>query len=311
MTSSENAGTPTTPIAPEVGETTNTMPSVTPVSTNTSSSGTSVKPKVQSPLILLVISLLLIIILALGAYLFWDKSQTKESDQPNDLVSPSTSPTIQVTTVAPTSLPNITSAIDTRTYTSPILENFSFKYPSSWKITVEEVDDLSLVNIKSNLITLSKLDHSLTIKISPTVLFGGEMNCYKYADITFEYADNLVRVYKHKLFSDYSEKDFVYFPSEKLDSKDSNPTRYNNLLTVWTPDVEDDEEHVACGSLDFTTTVDSIYTYGDLENNDGQSGNPDNKIRGIIRIEGAYSSAQIDSDILEEMDEIVSDILER
>jgi len=201
--------------------------------------------------------------------------------------------------------------LPSKTYSSTILEDFSFQYPASWALAVKEVDDLGLENIKSNLITLSKLDHTLTINISPTVLFGGEMYCYKEGDITFDYADDLVRVYKHNLFSDYSEKDFKYFLSENLDSKSSNPSRFNSALSVWTPGDDDDDEHVACGTLDFTTTADSIYSYGDLDNNTiGESGNPDTKIKGVIIIEGSYTSVQIDPNILQEMDAIVRDILQ-
>jgi hypothetical protein len=147
----------------------------------------------------------------------------------------------------------------------------------------------------------------LTINISPTVLFGGELYCYKEGEIEYAYTNNLVRVYKHNLFGDFNDKDFKYFTKASLKSLESNPDGFKSSLNVWTPGEDDDNEYVACGSLDLSSTWESIYTYSETGENEG--GNSSQKILAIILIEGSYSSEQVDPQKLQEMDAIVDYLL--
>lgn len=184
-------------------------------------------------------------------------------------------------------LPQVTNT-SSKTYTSPILEDFSFEYPATWQLSVTEAEDVvPTIKLKANTVFLQKGSNTLTIEIQPVLLFGGEMECYKENTLNYTHKENFVEIVDEEL------KLITYHSVNSLKDKTHDPQGFQTFLDVWTPNIEDDELYEACGSLgpakiEYTT----------------------NNYRATVTVKYFYPNEEGKLNVEDDVEDIVSSILE-
>lgn len=184
-------------------------------------------------------------------------------------------------------LPQVTKT-NSKTYTSPILEDFSFEYPATWQLSVTEAEDVvPTIKLKANTVFLQKGSNTLAIEIQPVLLFGGEMECYKENTLNYTHKENFVEIVDEEL------KLITYHSVNSLKDKTHDPQGFQTFLDVWTPNIEDDELYEACGSLgpakiEYTT----------------------NNYRATVTVKYFYPNEEGKLKVEDDVEDIVSSILE-
>jgi hypothetical protein len=195
-------------------------------------------------------------------------------------------------------------------YISPILEDFSVDYPSSWDITVEEKLQYGESKIMANKIFFTKKNHTLEIAISPLVEVGSTPECIKNGDMDYDLSVDLVKVFNKNASGILQYNTFTYLNADDFFTKDHNYAKFVQVLENQSIDSANQPQYIACGVFDISSAEKSIYTVKQSTFADVGVVDPDSKLMATVIIRGSYLGGQ-NVLIQNEMDDIVKSILKR
>ena len=146
-------------------------------------------------------------------------------------------------------------------YTSPILNDFKFEYPTTWQLSVTEAQEVvPTIKLKANTVFLQKDSHTVTVEIEPLIIFGGEMECYKQGNLNYKIKDSYIEIIDEEVNLIH------YHTANSLKDNTNNPQGFQALLDAWTPNEDDDQSFVACGTIGTTMIVYTTNNYPAMVN---------------------------------------------